>query len=224
MDDAIRGLSLFASLDPVSAEALLARMTEVRLRRGEVLFREGDAPDRLYVVVEGKLKVGRRSGHGRENMLDVLGSGESFGELSLFDRGPRTATAIAVVETRLLALDAAALEPLLADHPSIAILLLQQLSRRLRRRYENVSDLAFYDIPARVARTLLSLATQFGVESTEGVRVDHDLTQTEIAQLVGASREAINKVLADLAARGWLRIDGRSVVLLDMARLRRRAG
>jgi CRP/FNR family cyclic AMP-dependent transcriptional regulator len=223
LDDAIRRLSLFASLDPDSADALLSAMTDVGLRRGEVLFREGDPADRLYVVTAGKLKFARRSGHGRESLLDVLGPGETFGELSLFDPGPRTATATAILETRLLAVGRAELEPLLARHPLIAVSLLQQLSRRLRRRYENVSDLVFYDIPARVARTLLAMSAQFGAPATDGVRVDHDLTQTEIAGLVGASREAINKVLADFADRGWLRVEGRSVVLVDLERLQRRA-
>lgn len=199
-------------------------MTEVVLRRGDVLFREGAPADDLYVVTAGKLKFGRRSSQGRENLLDILGPGESFGELSLFDPGPRTATVTAVVDSRLLAIGRPELDPLLAAHPPIAVWLLQQLSRRLKRRYENVSDLAFYDIPARVARTLLTLSGQFGMPAVDGVRVDHGLNQTELAQLVGASREAINKVLADFAGRGWVRVEARSVVLVDPARLQRRAG
>jgi CRP-like cAMP-binding protein len=93
----------------------------------------------------------------------------------------------------------------------------------LRRSNDTLADLVFSDVPGRVAKQLLDLSTRFGVVSDEGVRVVHDLTQEELAQLVGASRETVNKALADFAGRGWLRLEQRSVVLLDIERLRRRA-
>ena len=101
--------------------------------------------------------------------------------------------------------------------------LLSQLAARLRKANDVVADLVFSDVPGRVAKALLDLSTRFGEQVDEGIRVAHDLTQEELAQLVGASRETVNKALADFAARGWVRREGRAVVLLDVERLERRA-
>jgi CRP-like cAMP-binding protein len=106
----------------------------------------------------------------------------------------------------------------------VAEALLRALAQRLRRTNEAMSDLVFSDVPGRVAKALLDLSEKFGKPTTDGVLVAHDLTQEELAQLVGASRETVNKALADFAQRGWLRIEARAVVLLDVPRLARRAG
>ena len=97
------------------------------------------------------------------------------------------------------------------------------LARRLRRTNDALADLIFTDVPGRVAKQLLALSERFGTADAEGVRVHHDLTQEELAQLVGASRETVNKALADFASRGWLRLEPRSVVIMDIERLARRA-
>ncbi|TDC51528.1 Crp/Fnr family transcriptional regulator [Jiangella ureilytica] len=198
-------------------------MTEVHLSRGETLFREGDEGDRVYVVTEGKIKLGRTAPDGRENLLALLGPGQMFGELSLFDPGPRSATATAVTDTTLWSLSHADLTPWLTGRPEVARGLLLQLASRLRRSNDIQTDLVFSDVPGRVAKQLLDLSQRFGVPSEEGMRVVHDLTQEELAQLVGASRETVNKALADFVSRGWLRLEQRSVVVLDVDRLRRRA-
>ena len=222
-DDILLSAPLFAGLDDESAQALAASMTEIQVARGDVLFHEGDPGDRLYVVRDGKIKLGRRSNDGRENLLAVLGPGEMFGELSLFDPGPRTATATVVADAVVVELGHDELVRWLAGKPGVAQHLLQALARRLRRTNEALADLVFSDVPGRVAKALLDLSTRFGEQVDEGIRVAHDLTQEELAQLVGASRETVNKALADFAARGWVRREGRAVVLLDVDRLERRA-
>jgi CRP/FNR family transcriptional regulator len=215
---------LFAALDETSADALRESMTEVRLSRGQTLFREGDPGERLYVVLTGKIKLVRSAADGRENLLAVLGPGEMFGELSAFDPRPRTATAAAITTVTLSGLGHHELEKWLLIHPEVASQLLAAMARRLRRTNEAMTDLVFSDVPGRVAKALLDMAGRFGVATDEGLRVPHDLTQEELAQLVGASRETVNKALADFAARGFLRLEGRAVVLLDVERLTRRAG
>ncbi len=222
-DDVVRQAPLFAALDDEAADALRATMTRVELSRAEVLFHEGDRGDRLYVIVDGKVKLGRASGDGRENLLAVLGPGEMFGELSLFDPGPRNATATAVADTALIGLGNEDLTEWLSGRPDVARQLLRALARRLRRTNEALADLVFSDVPGRVAKALLDLSERFGRPTDDGLRVAHDLTQEELAQLVGASRETVNKALADFAARGWLRLEARAVVLLDIDRLRKRA-
>lgn len=214
---------MFAALDPEAAAALRTSMDEVRLQKGEVLFHEGEPGDRLYVVIEGKIKLGQTSADGRESLLAILGPSELLGELSLFDPGPRTATAAALTDTTLMGLGHQALRPWLAGRPEVAEALLKALAQRLRRTNEQMADLVFSDVPGRVAKTLLELGEKFGRPLPDGIHVTHDMTQEELAQLVGASRETVNKALADFAARGWIRLESRSVVLLEPGRLDRRA-
>jgi CRP/FNR family transcriptional regulator len=219
MDDVLAGVPLFAALDADNAELLANALTTRAVIRGHVVFSEGDPGDRLFIVLDGKVKISRAAADGRENLLAVLGPGEMFGELSLFDPGPRTATATAVTDCTLTSLDHDDLRPLLNDQPAVAVQLLQALAQRLRRTNEAMADLVFSDVPGRVAKALLDLAERFGDEEGDGVRVRHDLTQEELAQLVGASRETVNKALSEFANRNWLRLEGRSVLLLDRERL-----
>jgi len=214
---------LFEGLDEESARTLRRQMPDVKLSRGEHLFLEGQEGDRLYIVLDGKLKLTRAAADGRENLLSVLGPGEMFGELSLFDPRPRTASVSAITDATLAGLAHDALRAWLGDHPDVSIHMLRALARRLRRANDVVADLVFTDVPGRVAKNLLDLADRFGEQERDGLHVHHDLTQEELAQLVGASRETVNKALADFAARGWLQISARSVLILDTERLRRRA-
>jgi CRP/FNR family transcriptional regulator, cyclic AMP receptor protein len=222
-NDVLRQAPLFSSLDDEAASALRNSMAETRLRRGEVLFHEGDSGDRLYIVVEGKVKLGRSAADGRENLLAVMGPGQMFGELSLFDPGPRSATVTAVTDAGFASLSHDDLLKWLDGRPMVARGLLSQLAGRLRKSNDVVSDLVFSDVPGRVAKALLDLADRFGRTADDGVHVHHDLTQEELAQLVGASRETVNKALADFASRGWIRLEPRSVVIMDIERLGRRA-
>jgi CRP-like cAMP-binding protein len=221
--DVLRQAPLFSALNDEAAAALHSSMTSVKLRRGEVLFHEGDTGDKLYIVADGKVKLGRSSADGRENLLAILGPGQMFGELSLFDPGPRSATVTAVTDTIFLSLSHEDLLRWLDGRPGVANSLLSQLASRLRRANDVVADLVFSDVPGRVAKALLDLADRFGRTADDGVHVHHDLTQEELAQLVGASRETVNKALADFASRGWLRLEPRSVVLMDIDRLARRS-
>jgi CRP/FNR family transcriptional regulator, cyclic AMP receptor protein len=222
-EEMLRRAPLFEALDEDETKALRAGVTDVGLARGERLFDEGDDGDRLYVVLEGKIKLTRASADGRENLISLVGPGEMFGELSLFDPRPRTMSASAVTDVRLAALAHDDLRSWLTGHPDVAMHLLKALARRLRRTNEVMSDLVFTDVPGRVAKALLDLADRFGTRQEEGLQVNHDLTQEELAQLVGASRETVNKALADFVARGWIQLHPKSVLLLDPERLRKRA-
>lgn len=221
-DQVFRRAPLFTALDEETALSLRASMDQVRISKGSILFSEGDVGEHLYVILEGKLKLGTSSGDGRENLLSILGPGEMFGELSLFDPGPRTSTATAVTDCRLLSLGHKQAIPWITAHPQVSLELLARMAQRLRRTNEAVGDLVFSDVPGRVAKALIDLGERFGKSTDEGLLVNHDLTQEELAQLVGASRETVNKALADFAGRGWLRLDGRSVVINDIERLSKR--
>ena len=223
MDEVLARAGLFQGIAAEAAEAVAASLDYGDYGRGETVFAEGEQGDTLYIVLEGKVKIGRRATDGRENMLSVMGPSDMFGELSLFDPGPRTATATVVTDARLASLAHTSLRPWITDRPEIAEQLLRVLARRLRRTNDALADLIFTDVPGRVAKQLLALSERFGSQEPDGLRVHHDLTQEELAQLVGASRETVNKALADFASRGWVRVDSRALTILDGERLARRA-
>jgi CRP-like cAMP-binding protein len=223
LDDVFMQAPLFAALDTEDAAALRNSLTETTVAKGEALFNEGEPGDRMYVILEGKVKLGQTSSDGRESLLGVLGPGEMFGELSMFDPGLRTSTATALTDCVVLGIGNDQLRPWLAGRPEVAASLLQALARRLRRTNEAMADLVFSDVPGRVAKALMELGEKFGTVTPEGLMVTHDMTQEELAQLVGASRETVNKALADFAQRGWIRLETRQVLILDVERLGRRA-
>lgn len=223
MDDVLSKLPLFAALDDDANVALRVAMRHENFSRGDVIFDEGDSGTKLFAVIEGKVKLARTAPDGRENLQAVLGPGEMFGELSLFDPKPRTAGAVALTDTVLASLAHEELRPWITGRPDVAVQLLQALAQRLRRTNDVLADLVFSDVPSRVAKALLGLAERFGQPTNEGIHVAHDLTQEELAQLVGASRETVNKALADFSARGWIRIESRAVVIRDVEGLSRRA-
>ena len=223
MDEVLARAGIFQGVEPGAAEALAQSLDPVEFPRGHVIFAEGEPGDRLYIIQSGKVKLGRKSPDGRENLLAIMGPADMFGELSIFDPGPRTSSATTVTEVRALAMDRTALREWISKRPEIAEQLLRVLARRLRRTNNMLAELIFTDVPGRVARALLQFAQRFGSQEAGLLRVTHDLTQEEIAQFVGASRETVNKALADFASRGWLRLEPRSVVIMDVERLSRRA-
>jgi len=223
VDEVLARAGIFQGVEPAAVESLTRALQPVDFPRGHTVFNEGEPGDRLYIILSGKVKIGRKSIDGRENLLTIMGPSDMFGELSIFDPGPRTSSATAVTEVRAVSMDRAALKEWISRRPDIAEQLLRVLARRLRRTNNNLADLIFTDVPGRVAKALLQLAQRFGTQENGALRVTHDLTQEEIAQLVGASRETVNKALADFAQRGWLRLEGKSVLISDAERLVRRA-
>ena len=223
-NDVLRQAPLFSSLDDEAATALGGSMAETKLRRGDVLFHEGDSGDKLYVVTEGKVKLGRvvlrrprepPRDHGpRPDVRRALAL-RPRPALGDGHRGHRRRLRARCPTTTCCAGSTAARRSPAACSPSSP--------RRLRKSNDVVADLVFSDVPGRVAKALLDLADRFGRTADDGVHVHHDLTQEELAQLVGASRETVNKALADFASRGWLRLEPRSVVIMDVERLSRRA-
>ena len=226
MDDVQEILSragVFQGVDPKAVQNLLTELETVRFPRGTTIFNEGEPGDRLYIIIDGKVKLARHSSDGRENLLTIMGPSDMFGELSIFDPGPRTSSAVCVTEVTAASMNSDLLHQWIDDHPGISAQLLRMLARRLRRTNNSLADLIFTDVPGRVAKALLQLANRFGTQEGPNLRVTHDLTQEEIAQLVGASRETVNKALAEFAHRGWIRLEGKSVVICDTERLARRA-
>jgi CRP/FNR family transcriptional regulator, cyclic AMP receptor protein len=222
--ETLAGNGIFHEVDRAALSGLASRSQPVHFPRGHLAFAEGDPGDRLYVIIEGKVKIGRRSPCGRDNLLTILGPSDVFGELSIFDPGPRTSSASAVTRVHAISIDRDAMSAWIARHPDIAGQLLRLLARRLRHTNDSLTDLVFTDAAGRVANQLLQLAQRFGTREGDVLRVVHDLTQEEIAQLVGSSRETVNKAMCNFSQRGWIHSEGKTVFIHDSNRLARRAG
>jgi CRP/FNR family transcriptional regulator, cyclic AMP receptor protein len=214
---------IFQGVAPDAATALVAQLQQVSFPRGHTVFVEGEPGDRLYIILEGKVKIGRRTADGRESLITVMGPADMFGELALFDPGPRTSTVTTLTEVKAVTMDREALHAWVLGRPEIAEQLLRVLARRLRRTNSALSDLIFTDVPGRVAKQLLDIAKRFGKPEGNVLHVTHELTQEELAQLVGASRETVNKALSDFAQRGWIKLQGKTILIYDSARLAQRA-
>lgn len=210
-------------VDHVASQALRARAVRVVLTRGSAAYRQDGRPDRLFLLDEGKVKLERHSPDGRESIVALLGPGDVLGEACVLDDGPHAVSAVAVADAVLLAVPTQALTTWLVEYPTAVPLLLRVLARRVRCATDSLAERTFSEVAARVARELLALSHRFGHPAGTGVRVEHDLTQDELAQLVGSCRETVNKALGDFADRGWLQVEARAVVILDLERLARRA-
>lgn len=224
--DAVAALaktSLFGSLDDAALKELAARTVQRKYRKGSVLFVQGETGERCFVITSGTVKISAYHPEGREAVLAVLGSGDIFGELALFGQAQRSADATAIEDADLISLDARSLNDAIVTHPQIATALLHVLGQRLRQSNEAFQDIAFFDVPGRVARRLADLADAHGVEAREGVMIDIALSQESLAQMVGATRESVNKALALFKRRGLVARVGRRYIVSDVERLRSRA-
>jgi CRP/FNR family transcriptional regulator, cyclic AMP receptor protein len=222
VNETLTRAGIFQGVEPDAVAALSAQLEPVSFPRGHIVFREGDAGDRLYIITEGKVKVGHRTPH-REGLIAILGPADMFGELALFDPGPRTSTVTALTAVEAVTMTRRALRSWITEHPEIAEQLLRVLARRLRRTNNILCDQIFTDVPGRVAKVLLDLASRFGEPDQGTLRISHNLTQEEIGQLAGATRETVNKALTNFTSRGWIRQQGKTIHIHDPAALAKRA-
>lgn len=215
MVERLRRLPLFARLSGEELGELAERTRSRTYRRGEVIFRKDDPGTHLYLVLEGAVKIALPGEHGQEALVAIMRPGEFFGELALFDRTPRSASAVALEDTRAALLAGDDLMAFLERHPTAVRLVLEALARTIRRLSGRVEDLTFLDVPSRVAKYLLDL-TQTSGGSTP---LELGLTQDELAAFVGASRVSVNRVLGDLERRDIVGVRRRRITIKDPERL-----
>jgi CRP/FNR family cyclic AMP-dependent transcriptional regulator len=215
---------LFGELEPAALSSLAERAVERSYKKGQLLVYQGDSGDSVFVIVEGLVKVMVTSEEGEEMVLVTLRPSDTFGELSLVDGGPRSASAEAVEATRVLIITRAILLELIEQHPSLTDSLLRSLGSLARRLTEQAADLVFLDIHGRMAKLLLSMADQRGTQAGDGIVLDLNLTQADLAAMVGGSRQSVNQTLRSFESRGYLQIEGRTITLKKPEELRRRAG
>lgn len=219
----IAGVPLFQSLTESDRDALSRSFVRHAFDRGEMIFRQGDHGVHLYLIESGRVKITTLAPDGREAFVAIMGPGQVFGELSLFESHQRTADARAMEPSVLHALAHDDFRPYVGAHPEVAWELLTVLARIVRRQDQAIQDMVFLDVGGRVARRLLDLADEHGEPAgADAIRVSVPITQEELAQMVGASRESVNKALGSFMDRGWVALEGRHYVISDAESLRRR--
>lgn len=206
---------LFACLSPEDRLTLAGRMRMRRYARDEVVFHRDDPAGHLYVVVAGTVKVALPDENGREVVVAIERGGDSFGEIALFDDGPRSATVTAIAETEVLMLARKDFMDVLERNPEAMRKMLALLAQTVRRSSGRVEDLVFLDLPGRVAKCLLDLG------DSGDAKGELELTQEDLASFVGATRVSVNRVLADLEKRGAITVGRRHIALKDTALLQR---
>jgi CRP-like cAMP-binding protein len=209
----LESVSIFDGLAQRELDLLLECTTTKHLGAKEVLFHKGDPGNQLFGILSGRLKVMATGCDGKEVVFGLMGPGEVIGEIALMDSNPRSATVAALEDSRLLTLHRRDLIPFLERHPSVAIHLAAVLAARLRRLSQHTEDTFFLTLAARTARKLLELEVEYG--KVEGKPFELRLPQQELADMVGTTRESINKQLRDWEQHGLVALGRARVTILD---------
>jgi CRP/FNR family cyclic AMP-dependent transcriptional regulator len=218
----LKQVPLFAGLADEDIRGLMALAKRRTFRSGEVIFHREDPGQVLYVIKEGKVKISLISPDGQEISLVVFGKGECFGEIAILDGLPRSADAVALEKVECYTLQRSDFHNAIMKNPKIAIQIIEVLTRRLRSTDQMVEDLIFLDVYGRVAKKLLELADTHGTKVDDGTRIDVRLTQQEIASMVGASRESVNKVMGYFTDKNFISADKHKITLHRISELERR--
>jgi CRP-like cAMP-binding protein len=221
--DALRRVPLFASLSSQAIDEIARVARRHQYERDEVVFYQGDPGDTFYVILDGQVKVSVSSSEGQEAILVMLNAGDSFGEFALLDEQPRSATIQASLPTEVVTLRKDDFQRLIHQSPEIALGLLKVMTKRLRDTDQLVQDAAFLDVAERLAKKLLGLAEQHGRVSPRGIELDIRLTQQDLAAMIGATRESVNKQLGAFRDRGIVAVDRQRITILKPDALRARA-
>ena len=212
---ALKSVPFFANLNESEISSLARKLIIRRFGPNQIIFHLGDPGGLLYIISSGKVKISHSTADGQEAVLAILGAGDFFGELALLDDSPRSASAESIEDTETLTLHRDEFLNYLDNNPAFARHVLNVLSRRIRHLNNQISDIFFLDLPARLARTLVLLADQHGRKTADGTTIELALTQTDLAEMTGATRVSINKAIGRFRRANWVRIQGREVTVLN---------
>jgi CRP-like cAMP-binding protein len=217
--DLLSRVFLFAGLSEEELDAVAEYAVSKKFPARRQIFHKGDQGTEAYAIVSGRLKVVTESSDGKEAILSIMEPGEVFGEVAMLCGGRRSATVQTLERSELLVLHRRDLLAVFDKHPAIAVSCLAALAERLVRITETMEDVMFRGLPSRLARRLLALADAYGEEQGDDVRIDLRLSQSELAGMVGTSRESVNKQIKTWEREGWVSHDRGEVVLHDRAAL-----
>jgi CRP/FNR family transcriptional regulator/CRP/FNR family cyclic AMP-dependent transcriptional regulator len=219
---ALRKSALFRDLPGDTLQRLVAIAQRRSYRRGELIVRQGDPGDTFFVITDGEVKVLVGAQTGDQAMVAIFGPGDCFGELSLIDGEPRSASVEAIDHVETIILWRRDFMDFVDANPQFMKRLLMTLANRIRHTSELAADLAFLDIAGRLAKTLLDLARDHGRQVDGATEIELPMTQTDLAAMVGATRESVNKLLSWFEERGGIERHGRQITVVDPELLRQR--
>lgn len=207
----LKAVPFFTQLSDRELDVVRAVASEKSYPKNAVVLTEGEMGDSLYMIQSGKVKVFIGDEDGREIILKILNSGDFFGEMSMIDKQPRSASVTTIDASTFLVLTHAAFEKCVEQAPRIANMVMQILAQRVREADRKIGTLALMDVYGRVASTLLELS----VYSNGKLMVGEKLSQQDLANMVGASREMVNRILKDLSDRGFISIESKSITIIN---------
>lgn len=213
---------LLANLPPDALTRLGGVARRRSYRRGEVIFHQGDPGDSLHFLIEGRVKVVLDAESGEEAVIAILGPGDCFGELSLIDGEPRSATVETLESVQTMSLSRNDFMAFVRANPQIAERMMIALAGMVRRADESMADLVFLDLEGRLVKKLLELADAHGRDIDGAIEIELPITQEDLAAMIGATRASVNKLLGFYEDRGAVQRRGRRIAILEPERLRRR--
>lgn len=213
---------LFADLTPQQLESLASRVKVRTYRAGEIVFHKEDPGFTFHIIYSGLVKIYVTSPEGQEVVLIILKPGDFFGELSLFDGAPRSASAVAMAATETFTLDRDGFLDFIVEQPAASLTIFGVMASRIRRADGIIADAAFLDLPARVCKQLLELSELFGRETNGNIEIELKLRQQDFASMVSATRESVNRTLSGLEEEGVIRLERQHITILRPEVLRRR--
>ncbi|MHB8573899.1 MAG: Crp/Fnr family transcriptional regulator [Dehalococcoidia bacterium] len=219
---ALLAVPLFSDLPPAVVEAIAAQVRRRRYRNGEVIYHEGDPGRSLCIIETGRVKIVSVSEQGQEALLAVMGPGEFFGELALFDEMPRSADVVTMEPTQTLNLARDDFFTIIDRFPVVSKEIFGVLAKQIRRLTTEVSDIVFLNLDARIAKRLLELAEAHGADTPEGRRIEITLSQAELGSMVGATRESVNQCLRRFQDAGLILLARQRITVVKSDGLRRR--
>src|SRR5215831_3015314 len=206
----LRAHPFFRDLGDTVIDRLAPRVISTKVKKGAIIFNKGEIGTKLYAVRSGAVRISAPSEQGKDAIFNLVVPGELFGEIAFLDGGQRTADAVAIGNCELLVIERRDFIPLLRDNPEVAIRLIKILCGRIRRTSEQVEDIVFLGLPNRLAKVLLHLCDPSGTSSAPN---KIQVTQREISQMIGVSRESANKQLQDWQRRKWLKLERGGLVI-----------
>jgi CRP/FNR family transcriptional regulator/CRP/FNR family cyclic AMP-dependent transcriptional regulator len=216
----LKTIPLFAGLSDDQLIRLRENLIRRQFRQGQAIFQQGDQGQMLYLIESGQVRIFLQDEEGQETSVIVYGPGEIFGELAVIDGLPRSASAVAMENTVVYTLTRDSFRESMRAMPQLALNFLNALSVRVRYNTQQVESLTLHDVSSRLARKLLELAQQYGTVEPAGVRINLALTQSDLAGLVGATRESINKTLGTFRRQGYIVTRQNRVTIVDPDALR----
>jgi CRP/FNR family transcriptional regulator, cyclic AMP receptor protein len=216
----LKRIPLFADLSETDLQALARELSRVQFKKGAAIFFEGDPGQTLYIVESGHVRIYLHCEDGQETSVNVCTSGDIFGELAVIDGLPRSASALAQEDSVVLALSREQFRECTRRYPQLAFNFLKALSVRVRYNTRQIDSLTTSRVPSRLARKLLELGQEHGVVEPTGVRLPLPLTQSDLASLIGTTRESINKALGNFRRQGLIRVEAGTITIIDPEALR----